>query len=69
MKGRNKHSLNSKILFSKEKSMEFSVFKSQAEAYQNTHTLNDNIRYILAKKKIDVIFSPLLFKKLQRNYS
>lgn len=48
--------------------MEFSVFKSQAEAYQNTHTLNDNIRYILAKKKIDVKFSPLLFKKLQRNY-
>jgi len=36
--------------------MEFSIFKSQVDAYQNTHTLNDNIRYILAKKKIDELF-------------
>ena len=34
--------------------MEFPAFKSQAQAYQNPNPLADNIRYVLAKKKIDV---------------
>ena len=33
---------------------EFPLFKSQVESYQNASPVADNIRYVLAKKKIDV---------------
>lgn len=36
--------------------MEFLHFKSQVESYQVLNPVADNIRYVLAKKKIDVIF-------------
>jgi len=35
--------------------MEFPFFKSQVESYHVPNPVAENIRYVLAKKKIDVI--------------
>ncbi len=36
--------------------MEFPLFKSQVESFNAPNPISENIRYVLAKKKIDVHF-------------